>query len=246
MQVYQLPRVPKGPSKFCRTPAAEDMVQVIDTTIALRVIGTIITPPGGGKTTTLRHYTAITPGARYCVMNAAQASTMAGMLGQVCEAIDAPPVNGAYYRHQEICRALDLYQVNVLLIDEAQHLNDRCLDELRCIHDQTRVSLILAGNESLRSRFNTTRTASFAQLTSRIGPRLELKATAAADIDALASHYGITDQDARLWLKQRCTGHGGLRTMARLVKIAKDAGDKGELRLAHLKEAAGILRGASQ
>ena len=136
--------------------------------------------------------------------------------------------------------------MNVLLIDEAQHLNDRCLDELRCIHDQTRVSLILAGNESLRSRFNTTRTASFAQLTSRIGPRLELKATAAADIDALASHYGITDQDARLWLKQRCTGHGGLRTMARLVKIAKDAGDKGELRLAHLKEAAGILGGASQ
>ena len=245
MQLHQLPRVPKGPSQFCRTPAAEDMLQVIDMTIELRMIGIIVAPPGAGKTTTLKDYAKHTPGARYCAMNAAQCSSMYGMLKVVSEALELSPARGIHHHYGAICRALD-YHADVLLIDEAQHADDRCLDALRSIHDLTNAPLILAGNETLRSRFNSTRAASFAQLTSRIGPRLELKATAAADVDALASHYGITDQDAKRWLKQRCTGHGGLRTMERLVRIARGNVEKGELRLDHLKEAAGTLQGGSQ
>ncbi len=245
MQVYRLPRVPKGPSQFCRTPAAEDMLQVVEMTIEMRVIGIIIAPPGAGKTTTLLNYNKGNPGSRYCAMNAAQCSTMYGMLKVVCEALSLAPDRGIHNHYRAICRALK-YHVEVLLIDEAQHADDRCLDALRSIHDETKVALILAGNETLRSRFNSTQVASFAQLTSRIGPRLELKATAPADVEALAGHYGIADPDAVRWLKQRCSGHGGLRTMARLAKIAKDNAENGELRLDHLKDAAGILRGASQ
>lgn len=245
MELYQLPRVPKGPSQFCRTPAAEDMLQVVDMTLEMGGIGAITAPQGSGKTTTLKDFARRTPAARYCAMNAAECATMYGMLKVLCGALSLAPERGIHNHYRAICRALKLY-VDVLLVDEAQHADDRCLDASRSIHDETNVALILAGNETLRSRFNATQAASFAQLTSRIGPRLELKATAAADVEALAGHHGITDAEAVRWLKQRCSGHGGLRTMARLVRIAKDNADKGELRLDHLKDAAGILRGASQ
>ncbi|MDE0390985.1 MAG: AAA family ATPase [Rhodospirillales bacterium] len=221
------------------------MLQVIDVTIEMRAIGIIIAPPGAGKTTTLLAYNKGNPGSRYCAMNAAQCSTMYGMLKVVSEALFLAPPRGIHHHYSAISRALGSHY-EVLLIDEAQHADDRCLDVLRSIHDETRVPLILAGNESLRSRFNSRSDASFAQLTSRVGTRLELKATAAADVRALAGHYGIEDPDAVRWLTQRCTGHGGLRTMARLVRIAKQNAENGALRLDHLKDAAGIVRGAAQ
>lgn len=247
MSVYHLPRAPKDASEICLTPTARDINAAIDLAIELRCMGAIIGAPGTGKTTALRAYAKDSKRkVSYCEMNAAQSSTMPGMLAQVCEAMGAPPVHGTYQKHKTICQWKAWGYVEVLLVDEAQHLDDRCLDALRGIHDEARLPLILAGNASLRTRFNSAKVAAFEQLTSRIGPRLELKATTADDMAALAGHYGIADRDAVRWLVQRCIGTGGLRTAARLMELATDIAGKGELRLTHVKQAAGALGGMAQ
>ena len=129
-------------------------------------------------------------------------------------------------------------RTGVLIVDEAQHLTDHGLDELRCIHDEARIPLVLAGNHSLRHRVSGGNESAFAQLTSRIGPKLDVARTTAADVNALASHYGINDEEAVSWLRTRCAGVGGLRAASHLLTLCRDVADVGEIRLSHLKTAA--------
>ena len=245
MPVYQLPRPPEEPAHFCRTPAAKRMLHVIELAMDMAVLGTIITPPGGGKTTTLLYFAESTPGACYAVMNPTH-NSMTAMLAAVCEALDCRPTKSNADTHDIICRAIEWGRAKVLLVDEAQHLTDRCLDQLRCIYDEAGVPVVFAGNATLRDRFDGGKRAAFAQLTSRIGPRLELTSTTAADVGALAGHYGIADREAVSWLKKRCTGTGGLRMATHLMKLGAELAGKDAARLSHLKEAAGILWGAAQ
>ena len=176
---------------FCRTPVAEAMLGVIELAQEMGLMGTIVGAPGLGKTTTLLWYAESRRGVAYCVMNPAQ-SSMSAMLSLVCEALGGGGGvgSGSAVLYEVACSTIDWNRVDVLLIDEAQHLNDRSLDVLRCLHDETGVVPIFAGNENLRSRFNNTLEAAFAQFTSRIGPKVELEMSTAGDIAALARHAG--------------------------------------------------------
>ena len=64
MKLLPLPQAPKGQAEFCRTPAATDMLQVIDLACQYPAIGVIVGAPGVGKTTTLRWYAARRPTPR--------------------------------------------------------------------------------------------------------------------------------------------------------------------------------------
>ena len=168
------------------------------------------------------------------------------MLVRVCKAIGlAADRTVAGRLHGEICRFIRDSALQALLIDEAQHLEDHGLDELRCIHDQTHLPIVFAGNESLRARVTTGNASAFAQFTSRIGPRLEVKSAGAEDVAALAGRYGIADEVAVSWLAKRCCGTGGLRVVSRLMSVAKGVAGKDAVRLSHLKDAATLLGGAS-
>ena len=245
MTVYHLPRAPERPANFCRTPSAADMLQVVEVACDLPSLGTIVGVPGVGKTTTLLWYAGNDPRVLYCVMNPAQ-SSMSRMLLRVAGAFGTPPVStGSARLYDWICTVIECQGPRVLLIDEAQHLDDRGLDALRCIHDETRLPIIFAGNRSLRSRVTVTREAAFAQFASRIGPTLELDAATESDVTALAAHSGIVDPKAVSWIKERCVGLAGLRIVARLMTLARDSVGPGEIRLSHLKDAAAVLGAGS-
>lgn len=240
MKVYQL-KPPAPAAEFCRTPAAEGMLSVVGFARELSTIGAIVGAPGVGKTTALRWYADTNRDARYCVMSPAE-SSMSRMLIRVCEALGHPPAaQGAAQLHRWICDAIEFGSARVLLIDEAQHLDDRSLDELRCIHDETGLPLVFAGNESLRSRIGVGTEASFAQFTSRIGARVHIKGSTAADVGALLGRHGITDEVTASWLAKRCAGTAGLRTVAHLMAAAKLSAGPGDIRLSHLKEAGKAL-----
>ena len=228
---------------FCRTPAAADIMRVIEFAVELDCLGTVVGAPGVGKTTTLRTYADGNPGAVYCVMQPSR-SSMAAMLSVVCEALDVPASGRSDALHGLICNTLRWKRVDVLLVDEAQHVNDRNLDVLRCIHDETGVPMVFAGNQTLRSRFNNAREASFAQFTSRIGPRAELEMATPADVAALARHAGVHQPKALAWLEERNTEAAGLREVATLLRCGRKIAGKGEIGLDHLQQASAMLEGA--
>ena len=136
--------------------------------------------------------------------------------------------------------------IRLLLVDEAQHLNDGHLDELR-------PSTTRPGSDSSSPATPAFAAASTARNRpgSRSSPRASRrgwtrKTTTAEDVEALAVYSGVIDPKAVAWLKKRCVGAGGLRMLMHLINLAKDMGDKGEVRLAQIEEAAIILRGAAK
>lgn len=240
MKLYHFPKPPGGPAAFCRTPAAEDMRQVIVVARKIGALGSIVAAPGTGKTTTLKHYAETEDGARYCVMDPTIRS-MSAMLAVVCETLAAVPAKGCAATLEIACNAVRWGDVSVLLVDEAQHLDDRCLDALRSIYDRTGCPVVFAGNHSLRERMNDGARSAFAQLTSRIGARLELEGSTAADVEAFARHYGVGDPKAAAWLARRCQGLAGLRIASHLLNLAKEAVGVGDIKLSHLQDAALVL-----
>ncbi|MEX2617281.1 MAG: AAA family ATPase [Alphaproteobacteria bacterium] len=199
----------------------------------LRDIGLIVGAPGVGKTTTLRWYREQNPNTRYCLMNPAVAS-MSAALQLICKALTGYSPQRAAEIHHVMCNATEWQQgPELLIIDEAQHLNDLTLDSLRCVNDETGLPIVFAGNHTLRNRYNNTKRASFAQFTSRIGPKLFLDESTYSDIAALARHHGVTDRKAVAFL-ERHSIHAGLRYVGKLLAIA---GKGGPVTLATLKEA---------
>lgn len=229
---------------LCETQTVGDIRRLIEFTQRLGCIGSVVGEPGVGKTTAARDYASRVGRARYCVMDPLH-DTMAGMLSLVC---------GAFYScrvpfrtvelHEVICNAIADHRVTVLLVDEAQHLNARNIDQLRCIHDETGIPLVFLGNASLGSRFNTVRAAAFDQLASRIGPKLYIKASTGADLDAFARHAGVHEPRAIAFLEKWNEGKSGLRQAGMLLDVGRDLAGDGDIRFVHLKQAASIFGGA--
>ena len=226
----------------CETQVAGDIWRTIELTQKLACIGSVVGEPGVGKTTAARAYARRHTRARYCVMDPVH-DTMAAMLALICDAVTTWGAAAAHSIALEkaVCDTIGRGLVNVLLVDEAQHLNARNLDVLRGIHDKTGVPLVLLGNATLGSRFNTARTAAFAQLSSRIGSKLYIKASPEADLHAFARHAGAHEPKAIAFLEKWAEGTSGLRQAGMLLRLGRDLAGDGDIKLTHLKQAASII-----
>ncbi len=229
---------------FCPTPTSEQVMKVVDIAMLTRSLGVVVGAPGVGKSTALREAARITPGAVYCAMSAAH-SSLPAVLRLVCDALGVAPRAGTDAMFDALCHRIEQGRVPVLLIDEAQFLNDRNLDVLRCLYDATAMPIVFAGNYTLRDRFNKSKAASFGQFTSRVGARADLKAATTADVEALARHLGVREPDAFGWLESWEGEGGGLRRIKTLLGLARGAAGEGDIGLDHLKQAAAMLEGAA-
>ena len=236
MQAYQH-HPPAAPAAFCETPTASEIRDAIDMARQYGFVAAIYGAPGIGKTTALRHV-ADTTGAAYAVQSPAR-SALPRMLASIAEAIGEPAgAAGQAVLHQRIVDSLRVYPCPALLIDEAQHLPAAALDELRCIHDESGVPLVVAGNEGLRVRV-----AALPQLESRIGVSVTLRTSRTDDVTALARCYGIVDEAALAWLATR--GRRSLRILERLMRMARDVAGDGPITVESLELAAAGRGGAA-
>ena len=179
-------------------------------------VGLIYGAAGSGKTWALRRYADEHAETWYLAMSPA-VTTPAATLARLARALDvgagvttAARLERAVIEHLRGRHAL-------LIVDEAHQLPAKLLDVIRCVHDQARCGLVLAGNDPLWARLASGERA--AQLVSRIGLRRRLTRPADTDILTLAETLLRMRPagDARRAVLQAGRGIGGLRAVRKLV-----------------------------
>jgi hypothetical protein len=220
---------------FCLTTTARMILKTLDHCHTRADMGVVIGAAGVGKTTTLSYYADTEEWVYIATMSPATAA-LNKMLHTVGQAMHiwgrSPPyadiVSGLRERRRRC----------LLIIDESQHLENRALDGLRSIRDESGCGLILAGNPSVVTRFGGNKEAMFAQFLSRIGMYCRLDRIFPEDCEALCDHHQVVGARARTILKRISNRPGGLRTIGNIINVARDDAGRGKpIELQHIQDA---------
>lgn len=199
--------------------------------------------PGVGKTETCSRYRSQNANVWMATM-APHCNSVVPALQEIAEAVGVKEMQytGARPLYRAIVRMVDRTS-GLLIIDEAQHLNEKCFDEIRSIHDVTGIGIAIVGNESVFARLTGgNRATQHAQVFSRIGGRKHIAKPDDADVQAQADAWGITDAEIIDFLTRISRKPGALRAVTKTLRLAAlQAGSVSEITLDHVKRAWGNL-----
>ncbi len=132
----------------------------------------------------------------------------------------------------------------LIIIDEAQHLSIRALENLRAINDVTETGIVLCGNPTVYDRMHGRGQAHFAQLYSRIGIRRHILEPSLDDIRAIFKPYTL-DKDCLRYLHKLALQRGGIRNCVKVLNIALQLQDneKEPLNIDYLQSAYQLRNG---
>lgn len=238
---------PEAKGEFCLTPTAQDIINVLSTCQARGWIGVVVGEPGTGKTTAVRAYCKDAEfGVRSCRMTRTAAKLQPGLVRIVNDLGGyVEPNLGADDVYQVLVRlARGAMKGGLIILDEAQHMEDDLLETVRDLYDETRIGIALVGNHELTSRWsdqgNRRRYNKFAQLRGRIGPQVDLRRPLPEDVEAICAHHGIQGKRAVGIVKKTASLPGGLQKVRNLFEVASDLGD-GAISLDALQKAAMVV-----
>lgn len=200
----------------------------------------VIGAAGVSKTSSIRQYKANNPNVFVATM-APHTRSVNGMLLQLCHALELNErrSGGSYTLAQlAISRLID--RRAVVIIDEAQHLSDVALEQLRYIHDVSGAGLVLSGNPTVLTRVTGgARRAEFAQLDSRISLPHVIKHPDPEDIAIMLDAWTVRDEREREFMAKIAMSPGALRKFTQVLKLATliARGDGEDRCLAHLQAA---------
>lgn len=221
------------------TPTAKKIVNVLTYAQLAGDIAVIYGGAGLGKTCTLKVYAKQNPNVWVVTMSPAHGG-VASTLEEIAESLGLRGIPGRAARLQrELIRKLNGTS-GLLIIDEAQHLNVNSLEVIRSLHDATGVGLALVGNESVYARLTGgSRSATFAQLFSRLGKRLRLNKPTKEDVVALANSFSVGGTQEQKALYEISQKPGALRGVVKTLRLATmfAAGDDSTLQLEHIRSA---------
>lgn len=212
------PELGGKPGDICDTPTMTDLANLFHLCQAEGELGIVTGEPGAGKTTAARRYAADNRGAHLVTMSPA-ASALVPSLARIGGMLGAfPSRSGACAWSDAICAELS-YQLHphVLLIDEAHHLADISVEEIRAIFDATGVGVVFIGSREIRERWAAKR---WAQLASRVYQRIDLAGPMPGDIDAICVAAGIEGKRARDLMRRAAGMPGGLRVVRKILGVA--------------------------
>ncbi len=202
-----------GLDRHAETSAARQITSALTYAHAAGDIVAIIGKPGRGKTWASERYCAGRTNAFYLSVSSAVFS-LPGLLSLVGEAIGA----GRHHRsaleaERTIIDRLRDRQA-LIMVDEAHHLRDKLLDELRIIRDRAGCGLALVADETIRMAL-----ARCQQVDGRIGLKIDLATQPMADVEDIAAGV-LGRRPSKTELKTLNAvgkGPGGLHAMRRLL-----------------------------
>ena len=238
---------PPSNSPFCQTPTATGITDVLLACHHYRLLGTVIGNPGTGKSGAATSYAgSVSIGVAHVSMVKTARGVQAGLL-HLLRSIGtgrwAARATREYEAQVMVEEAIKLELVELLIVDEAQHLSDDMLECLRDLYDHCGIGLVWMGNFTLSDRWagrRGARTRAFEAILGRRGPQIEIDALGDGDIDALATHYGIDDAASRDVLARAASARGGLHNVDRMLRVVGRGGGGRQLTAEALREAAMI------
>jgi DNA transposition AAA+ family ATPase len=195
--------------------------------------------PGTGKTKTIEHYRNSMPN----VWVATMAPSTRGVNNMQMEILAALGERDAKGTPQALSRQIKervRQSDGLIVIDEAQHLSEQAVEEIRSWHDATGIGIALIGNETVISRLEGgSRKAAYAQLYSRVSMRLVRNVPLPEDALALARAWHIHDPQMQAFVQRVARLPGGLRSCTMMMELATmiAAAEQSPRSLTHLQDA---------
>mgnify|MGYP005667062329 CR=1 FL=1 len=175
---------------------------------------------GLGKTKTIARYKSQNPNT-WVIEATPTTATMGGILRAIAKATGTGAVSGQNDALESAIKERIKDTNGLLIIDEAQFLNERGLECARRICELANVGLALVGNETVYGQLTgRNRAAEFAQLFSRIGKRCRLTRPAAHDVDAMANAWRIENRQSQKMLQDIAAKPGALRMVNKVLRMA--------------------------
>lgn len=209
---------PEIPGYFAG-PTAQDIITALSWAQRGRVV-VVATGAGMGKTTTEKHYQASVSNVWIATIRPSSAGVM-NMQQTVLAALGDREANGPPNKLTALIIAKLQGTGGLLIIDEAQHLSEKALEEIRSWHDETGVGIVLSGNIKVLSRLEGgNRRDDFAQLFSRVAHRVVRALPLAGDADALCDAWDLGDEMSRKAVREICMKPGALRGATFTLELA--------------------------
>lgn len=229
---------PEVPGYF-ETETSRRLIQMLNWGQRGRIVVAAMTP-GTSKTTTARHFAA----CQSNVFLATMAPSTAGVVTMQIALLKVFGHAGARGTPQmlseEIMRRVKDLQNPLLIFDEAQHLSERAIEEIRSWHDQTGVGVAFLGNIKVMQRLEgANRESAFAQLFSRVSLKMVQMAPLHSDADALAAAWNVEGDSEIGFIRKVAMMPGGLRSATMMLELAMmiAQSEKSVLALDHLQDA---------
>lgn len=233
--------LPAAPD-FVPTPTARRLTEALACAQTMPEIAVATLGAGCGKTTTARAYVAARPNAWLVTMRPSTAGRHP-MLCELALALDVTESNPARLDRALGARLRRNGRNTLLILDEAQHLSDDAVNQLRYFNDEYGTGLALLGNEAVFRRWGGPQEKAardgFAQIQSRIGYRIQRRQPLPGDTEALLDAWGLKDEEVRRLCVTISRRDGALRLVDKSIKLAAmiAAGEGREIAAADLRAA---------
>ncbi|MGR3484036.1 MAG: AAA family ATPase [Paracoccaceae bacterium] len=211
--------IPQDPG-FVATETARKLMDGFRYAQHLATMSVCTIGSGMGKSTTARHYAAITP--HVTVVTLSPSSRRPHILKTEIAAELGVDTKDSSSLKAAIVRSLRKAQAPTLLIaDEAQNLDEDCINELRHFVDVGGCGLVLLGNDEVTTPYATRDAKNNSpQIARRVGHRLNILKPSAGDIEAFLDAWSIDDDALRKVAVAIANRPGALGALAETIRAA--------------------------